>query len=168
MTQSSRSRWQRLRIGSLNIVSNNSFIRRARLNVVPRITGNCLCGQIEFELEDDFQFFNLCHCKQCQRATGSAHASNLFTAPGNIKWTKGEDRVRRYDVPDRVISNAFCANCGSGLPYVSRSGKFLVVQAGLLNDPTNNPTPMRNIFWAERADWYDEALTAEHHDSFPD
>jgi hypothetical protein len=139
-----------------------------RLSGMPKITGNCLCGEIGFELEDDFHLFNLCHCKQCQRATGSAHASNLFTAPGNIRWTKGEDHVRRYDVPDREISNAFCTNCGSGLPYISKSGKSLIVQAGLLNDPLSKTTTMRNIFWTERAEWYDKALVAEHHDTFPD
>lgn len=139
-----------------------------RLSVMPKISGNCLCGAIEFELEDDFHFFNLCHCKQCQRATGSAHASNLFTDPGNIRWIKGGDRVRRYDVPGRTISNAFCADCGSGLPYVSKSGKSLIVQAGSLNAPFSKATTMRNIFWTERAEWYDKALAAEHNDTFPD
>ena len=133
-----------------------------------KITGNCLCGEVEFELDGDFQYLNLCHCKQCQRATGSAHASNLFTDPGNIRWTKGEDSVRRYDVPDRVISNAFCATCGSGLPYISKSGNSLVVQAGALNDPISKTTPMRNIYCSERADWYDECLAAEHYDTFPE
>ena len=131
-----------------------------------KITGNCLCGEVEFELDGDFQYLNLCHCKQCQRATGSAHASNLFTDPGNIRWTKGEDSVRRYDVPDRVISNAFCATCGSGLPYISKSGNSLVVQAGALNDPISKTTPMRNIYCSERAVWDDECLAAEHYDTF--
>jgi hypothetical protein len=132
-----------------------------------KITGNCLCGEVAFELEDDFHSFDLCHCKQCQRATGSAHASNLFTDGDNIRWTKGEDRVRRYDVPGRTISNAFCATCGSGLPYASKSGATLVVQAGSLNDKVSSPVTIQNIFWTERADWYDKALIAEHHEEFP-
>ena len=132
-----------------------------------KISGGCLCGAVSFELDDNFQQFNLCHCKQCQRATGSAHASNLFTRPGNIRWTKGEDCVKRFDVPGRIISNAFCVECGSGLPYVSKSGESLIVPAGIL-DATFNCSPKKgNIFWAERADWYDEALVAEHHDGFP-
>ena len=116
---------------------------------------------VSFEMEDDFQKFHLCHCKQCQRATGSAHASNLFTGTDNIRWTKGKDLVKRYDVPGRCISNAFCVKCGSGLPYVSKSGKSLVVPAGTLE---SNPTvlPSDNIFWAERAKWYDAALNAKH------
>lgn len=131
-----------------------------------KVSGTCLCGEIEFELDDDFEFLNLCHCKQCQRATGSAHASNLFTRLDNIKWIKGKQFVRQYDMPGRKISNAFCSKCGAGLPYISGSGKWLIVQAGLLNQPIA-PTPIRNIFWVERADWYDAAVAAEHHDAFP-
>jgi hypothetical protein len=132
------------------------------------VTGSCLCGAVCFEVDDDFRHLNLCHCDQCQKATGSAHASNLFTDPGNIRWTKGKDYVKRFDVPDRSISNAFCTECGSGLPYVSKTGAALVVQAGTLNDPFTSSPVVRNIFWSERAHWYDVATAAEQHDAFPE
>ena len=132
------------------------------------ITGSCLCGAVCFEVDDNFQQLNLCHCVQCQRATGSAHASNLFTDPGNIRWTEGKEYVKRFDVPGRDISNAFCTECGSGLPYVSKTGKSLIVQAGVLNEAfASNPT-VRNIFWSERADWYDATIDAEHVATFPE
>jgi hypothetical protein len=116
-------------------------------------------------MDDDFQQFHLCHCKQCQRATGSAHASNLFTDPDNIKWTAGSEFVQRFDVVDRYISNAFCVKCGSGLPYVSKTGNALVVPAGTL-DTSPSIAPNDNIFWAERASWYDDGLSAERWDKF--
>ena len=133
-----------------------------------KITGSCLCGAVCFEVEDNFHQLNLCHCDQCQRATGSAHASNLFTDPNNIRWTKGKDYVKRFDVPGRSISNAFCSVCGSGLPYVSKTGKSLIVQAGTLNDAITSNPRVRNIFWSERADWYDAAAVADHDDAFPE
>ena len=132
-----------------------------------KITGNCLCGAVRFEVDDNFQQLNLCHCEQCRKATGSAHASNLFTDPENIRWTNGEEYVKRFDVPGRCISNAFCTECGSGLPYVSKTGKSLVVQAGTLNDAFTSTPTARNIFWEERADWYDAAILAGHYDAIP-
>jgi hypothetical protein len=132
-----------------------------------KLTGSCLCGAVFFEVDDDFQQLNLCHCVQCQKATGSAHASNLFTEPGNIRWTKGADYVKRYDVPGRSISNAFCTECGSGLPYVSKTARSLIVQAGTLDNSISSNPVIRNIFCAERADWYDAASVAERHDTFP-
>jgi len=132
-----------------------------------RITGGCLCGAVSFELNDDFRSLNFCHCKQCQRATGSAHASNLFTDPDSIQWLSGENFIKRFDVPGRMISKAFCSECGAGLPYVSRSSGALVVPAGALDSFFDSNPDMRTIFWAERAGWYDSALVADRHDAFP-
>jgi hypothetical protein len=130
------------------------------------ISGNCLCGAVSFQLEDNFEYMNLCHCKQCQRATGSAHASNLFTAPDNITWQTGAELVKRFDVDGRSISNAFCTQCGSGLPYLSGTGKSLVVPAGSLNSTPSSIPRLANIFWTERADWYEDAVESAHVDGF--
>ena len=130
------------------------------------IQGSCLCGEVRFELRDDFSRFHFCHCSQCRKASGAAHGANFFTEPDNIRWLTGAELVTRYDVPGRTITNAFCRNCGAGLPYVSSSGKALVVQAGCL-DGTPTCSPHSNIFWAERADWYDAAVASTRHDDFP-
>lgn len=129
------------------------------------ISGSCLCGEVKFECENNFSEFHLCHCIQCQKATGSAHASNLFTAKDNITWLSGLACIRRFDIPGRSISKAFCTKCGSGLPYVSGIGKALVVPAGCL-DGGPNLEPQDNIFWSERAIWYDEAHHAKRFDRF--
>ena len=130
------------------------------------ISGSCLCGKVSFESEDDFKKFHFCHCIQCQKVTGSAHASNLFTVPSNIKWLSGLDSVKRFDVPGRAISNAFCNNCGSNVPYISRTGKALVVPAGSLNG-SPNIEPDSHIFCSEKATWYDKAINAKTFDKFP-
>lgn len=129
------------------------------------LTGSCLCGDVSFEIEDDFKHFQLCHCTQCQKTTGSAHASNLFTDPENITWISGEDAISRFDVEGRGISNAFCTRCGSRVPYLSKSGEVLAVPAGSL-DGRPSISPSANIFWPERAGWYDEAVMAGHYEKF--
>lgn len=131
------------------------------------ISGSCLCSSIEFECKNHFQQFHLCHCSQCQKASGSAHASNLFTDVDNIVWKKGKSLVSRYDVPGRTITSAFCRKCGSPVPYISGSGKALVVPAGSL-DVKPEITPHSHIFWEERACWYDDSQEAEKVDRFPD
>ena len=132
-----------------------------------KITGNCLCGTVTFEVEDDFQNFQLCYCTQCQKSTGSAHASNLFTDPKNITWHTGLEAIVRFDVEGRRISNSFCCKCGSRVPFLSLSGEVLAVPAGSLTDKPSI-SPKANIFWPERADWYDEALSANHYEKFID
>ena len=128
--------------------------------------GSCLCGKVTFECENDFQQFHLCHCIQCQKTTGSAHASNLFTKPDNIKWLSGFDLVKRFDLPNRQISKSFCTQCGCGVPFTTHSGKALIVPAGCL-DTIPAIDPQDNIFCDEKAPWYDKALSAKKYAKFP-
>ena len=97
-----------------------------------KLSGSCLCGKMVFELEDAFDEFHLCHCQQCQKASGSAHVAHLFTRADNINWLQGQEHLAQYDVPNRAISNAFCQSCGSPMPYVSLASGKLVVPAGAL------------------------------------
>ncbi len=130
------------------------------------LSGSCLCGAVRFQVEDRFAWGHLCHCTQCQKATGTAHATNLFTDPDNVTWLQGEELVRRYDVEGRTISSAFCLRCGSNLPYRSKSGQTLVVPAGSLDD-TPSTGPERHIFFAERMPWWESAHGLPRSNGFP-
>jgi hypothetical protein len=69
-----------------------------------------------------FDHFHLCHCTQFQKATGSAHASNLFTKTENFAWLNGVELVKRYDMPGRTISQAFCTEYNTIRPHQSLNG----------------------------------------------
>ncbi len=129
--------------------------------------GGCLCGQVQYQVRGPFEVFHLCHCSQCRRSTGSAHASNIFTSKDRIEWLSGVDLIKRFD-PDEpgIISKAFCTHCGSLVPYLSASSGKLIIPAGGLSE---NPkiTPQDNIFWKDRAVWYDDCALAPHFDGFP-
>lgn len=81
------------------------------------VTGSCLCGDVAFECKNTFEQFHFCHCQQSQKATGSAHVADLFTDVANIRWLPGKDKIKRYDVPGRTITSAFCESRGSLVPY---------------------------------------------------
>jgi hypothetical protein len=131
------------------------------------ITGSCCCGEVAYALEDDFSDFYFCHCEQCRKLTGSAHASNLFTSPDNIHWVSGIDKIKRYDHPERVFTQAFCEHCGAGVPFVTRDGKSLLVPAGSLNEePTK--TLDAEIFFAEQTQWHKSALNVGKVPGFPE
>jgi hypothetical protein len=131
------------------------------------ITGSCCCGDVAFTLEDYFSKFYLCHCEQCRKLTGTAHASNLFTSPENINWINGTDKIKRYDHQERSFSKAFCENCGSGLPFFSKDGKSLIVPAGSLNEEPSKKIDAR-IFCSEQTKWYKSSLTVAKFPGFPE
>ena len=132
------------------------------------VNGGCLCGRVRFRVSGPFDEFHLCHCSQCRRSTGSAHAANIFTRPDRIEWLAGEDMVTRY-LPDQpgVISKAFCSHCGSLVPYTSlQSGRLIIPAGSLESDPGIRPDD--NIFWDDRADWYDAGIEAPRVAQDPD
>jgi hypothetical protein len=131
------------------------------------LTGQCLCGAVAFSVQDRFRSFYQCHCKQCQRLTGSAFASNLLTEPDNIQWLRGEDNISSYEHPTRQFSKVFCSTCGSALPFVNKPGEALIVPAGSLDEPPLL-NPEANIFTAEEAGWLAPGARARRFAGFAD
>jgi hypothetical protein len=107
-----------------------------------------------------FLRFAHCHCSRCRKATGAAHATNLYASPERFAWTAGRESVVRFDLPTaRSFATTFCHACGSPLPHHTRSGREIVVPAGSL-DVFPSLRPQARIFFASRAPWSDctEAL----------
>lgn len=129
------------------------------------VNGSCLCNEVKFTIKGPFQLFALCHCSRCRKSTGSAHASNIFTDADRIRWTTGKDKLHRFDLASaKRFSKAFCKECGSPLPCVSRDGKRLLIPAGCLDgDP--DIRPQMRIFCADNAPWYEQVETISKFDA---
>jgi hypothetical protein len=78
------------------------------------ITGGCNCGAVRFEVTEAFVSANYCHCRRCQRRSGTGASANAKTAPGSLHVLSGEDRIRAWR-PERGWEKLFCADCGSAL-----------------------------------------------------
>lgn len=115
-------------------------------------SGSCLCGQVRFEVEGDFERFFLCHCSHCRKDSGSAHTANLFSSTASLKWLAGPEQVHTYNLPSTRHTRSFCTSCGSALPYADASGAFLAVPAGSL-DSELRLRPDAHLFTASRAPW---------------
>lgn len=114
--------------------------------------GSCLCGAVRFEVEGEFEHFYLCHCRHCQKDTGSSHAANLFSGSGVLRWFAGADKVTAYTLPGTRHARNFCSVCGSALPSSQMQGKLLVVPAGSL-DARVGLRPEAHLFMSSKADW---------------
>src|SRR3954463_14058069 len=77
------------------------------------LTGGCGCGAVRFELTEPPVRAVYCHCTRCQRRTGTAASASAVVAPGSVRVTQGEDRVRGW-TPEGGRTKAFCGDCGSG------------------------------------------------------
>ena len=83
------------------------------------ITGSCLCGQLSYELDETKTEAQLhCHCRDCQKVTGSGKATIVMLPRENLRlsentnFIKAGERMARMSqgiLPDMRFANAdFC------------------------------------------------------------
>ncbi len=128
--------------------------------------GSCLCGCVQYEFEGEFEDFYLCHCNYCRKDTGSAHAANLFSKEGRLKWLQGREQVTDYNHHGQGHIKSFCSICGSAVPNIQMSGKLIVVPAGSLETDLNIK-PQAHLFYSHRANWDEKLEDLKHFDELP-
>ncbi|HZU52195.1 MAG TPA: GFA family protein, partial [Sphingomicrobium sp.] len=53
--------------------------------------GGCACGSLRFRMADEPIFVNCCHCRECQKITGSAFAINAVIEADRLELLSGSD-----------------------------------------------------------------------------
>lgn len=129
--------------------------------------GSCLCKEVRFEAQGKLESFFLCHCRHCQKGSGSAHSANLFSTGGKLIWLQGVDRVQTYNLPQTRHTKSFCQNCGSALPYQLTSTNLLVIPAGSLDTEVSRK-PNAHIFCASSATWDNELESVQRFAKLPE
>jgi hypothetical protein len=131
------------------------------------VSGSCLCGTVRYEAAGPFSDLRYCHCERCRKATGSAHAANLFVAKEHLRWIAGEEAVVVFRHPEADdYPRGFCRVCGSMVPRLARDGRSMAIPAGSL-DSDPGVRPSKNIFWALRAPWFVATSELPTHDAKP-
>ncbi len=64
------------------------------------VHGACLCGAVKFTLSGVAESFHLCHCSRCRKATGTAHASNIFWGSRAEWYEDGRDSKKFEEYPE--------------------------------------------------------------------
>ena len=129
-------------------------------------SGSCLCEQIKYEIKGHFESFYLCHCKYCQKDSGSAHSANIFSTTAKLNWLTGEDKIKTYNLPSTRHTKSFCENCGSAVPSLQMDDKLLVVPAGSLNTEMAL-VPNAHIFYSSKASWEEKLENIKKFDQLP-
>jgi hypothetical protein len=131
------------------------------------LRGSCLCGEVRFVVEGPFEALRFCYCSRCRKASGSAHASNLFARPNSVRWLSGEDRIVRYELTGaRFFARCFCATCGGLVPWASKRDGGMVIPAGALDDEPDI-RPGQRIFCADQAAWSKDPESVPQYEQGP-
>jgi hypothetical protein len=101
------------------------------------LTGGCLCGAIRYSCDADPIAGYLCHCRDCQRASGGPFAACVLVPADALHIVQGTPRryERRSDAGNPVIRE-HCGDCGTPLFSSSRvRPDWRVIRLGSLDDP---------------------------------
>ena len=86
--------------------------------MVETMLGGCACGRIRFEAEVDSGAAYLCHCRMCQRATGSVSIAFKNLPRDKVRWQTQPDW---YD-SSPIARRPYCAACGTSLGFQYEEG----------------------------------------------
>lgn len=118
------------------------------------LTGGCLCGAIRYEISAPITELRACHCRNCQKGSGTAGSVNAVVKTEQVKFLQGTPK-RYADTANsgRKLIRAFCADCGSPV-YSQREAmpEMMVVRAGSFDD-SNGMKITANIWTDSRRPW---------------
>lgn len=127
--------------------------------------GKCLCGGVEFEVQDSPRNLYQCHCSLCRKQSGSA-ANAAFVVHGEkLVWKAGRALISSYVKPTGFRLN-FCSRCGSPVPNFIGSTSYVWVPAGLLEDPGSLEIVL-HLFVGSRASWEPKPTTGVLYEEMP-
>jgi hypothetical protein len=118
------------------------------------LEGGCACGGVRYRLETKPMFVHCCHCRDCQRQTGSAFVLNALIETDRVTLLSGD--VGRSEMPTdsgRPHGIYRCAACGVAV-WSEYGGVTAMrfVRVGTLDDP-RALTPDVHIYTRSKQPW---------------
>jgi hypothetical protein len=128
--------------------------------------GGCACGYVRYRMHRPPMFVHCCHCRWCQRETGSAFALNALVEADRVEVLQGD--VEIVDTPSESGKGqriSRCPACRVALwsNYAGAGELVHFVRVGTLDDPDRFP-PDVQIFTESKQPW---VVLADDVPSFP-
>ncbi len=109
-----------------------------------RMDGGCACGRIRFSARIDNDEAYLCHCRMCQRATGSVSIAFKNVKKAEVRWEQEPDWYRSSPIAQRP----YCRECGTSLGFAFKEGSDKMdLTVASFDDPS--PFEPKHHFGAE-------------------
>src|SRR5271155_2110432 len=126
---------------------------RVREGVDMEIKGGCLCGAVRYTAEADPTSATVCHCRDCQKFTGSAFAALIRVTKEAVSIEGTLKTFTSIGGSGNPILRHFCPECGSSIAEESgtRPG-IIILNVGTFDNPTV-ARPGREIFRDDALPW---------------
>jgi len=95
------------------------------------MTGGCACGKVRYTARIDNDDAYLCHCRMCQRATGSVSIAFKNVKKADVAWAAEPDWYQSSAIARRP----YCAACGTSLGFAYPESDKLDLTVASFDEP---------------------------------
>ena len=88
------------------------------MNVADQMSGGCACGRVRYTASVEPDEAYLCHCRMCQRSTGSVSIAFVNAKLDAMSWEREPDWYESSPIARRP----FCSQCGTSLGFRFKEG----------------------------------------------
>lgn len=115
--------------------------------------GQCLCGAVRVTAHAAPWRMAICHCRDCQRSTGTGHATNALFKEGDVS-VQGDTKSHAVTADSgNTLTRHFCPTCGARV-FGRNSGRpgLVIVPVGLFED-SSWYAPHAALYAKRRQSW---------------
>ena len=119
------------------------------------LEGGCVCGAVRYRLTAPPLIVHACHCRDCQKMTGSAFVLNMWIEKNCVETDHGAPKSFTLPAGSGKLHEVFyCGNCMTRLwsKYHAAPGDTLLVRVGTLDHP-ERVEPDVHIFTRSKLSW---------------
>ena len=117
-------------------------------------SGGCLCGAVRYECANAPIMAGTCHCRDCQRHSGSAFATLMIFRKESVTFSGDPlSTFTHRGESGKQVSRCFCGTCGSAVAAdYDVTPDFTVIMGGTIDDPAL-VRPEWTLYSASKQPW---------------
>lgn len=118
-----------------------------------RVSGRCLCGTVELEIDFPAFWSWHDHSAASRRAHGAAYATYVGSWRKHARVVKGQRSIARFEDTHTGSIRSFCSRCGSPLLYERKRWPHMVNIPRALFSSRTGREPRYHVAIDELQDW---------------
>jgi hypothetical protein len=96
------------------------------------MSGGCACGKVRYTVEVEGDDAYLCHCRMCQRATGSVSIAFKQVVKADLAWEGEPD----WYASSPIAARPYCSGCGTSLGFAYPDSAKIDLTVASFDDPS--------------------------------
>ena len=128
-------------------------MKSRKLSGDPVVTGQCLCGTVQFEMAYPAFWAWHDHSRASRLAHGAAYATYVGTWRKRFRITAGQSEIERFEEETTGAVRSFCRRCGTPLSYERRRSRHMINIPRALFQSRTGRQPIYHIALEEKQDW---------------